>query len=622
MAHTMLIRPPFRIFAEASVIAVAGILVFTVPFHFPPDKRLQSASYVFGYNNRIAIIILGCAIVLLTAINATWRAPRSELPIRWSAVRRPERSLGAACIALACWYLFVTAAIYFLVARRAGFYKLDWESSVFIWHLRLVDVYHLRPYLDFRAEYGPALVYLPYWFFQAVKHFGIADEPSYYALHYLLNTTGLVGIAVFIALAKVRLLNKCVAFALLGISAFQPQMGLNELSLRYLSPYFGLLVLHLGVSSSRSGKAALAGIAAAFACGVTACLSPEIWVAYMVATAAYALMLLKDERKSALAIATALVGSAILALAFLPQGYFQTFSTFSAGANNLPILPVPHILLYLGIVLILVPRLLAPRLAASGAPESLLCALGLLSLALMPGALGRCDPLHTFSYGLGILMLAFLAIARAGQQQFGAFSAAYFLVFICGLQYSNARVNGLTRVQLHSAEKVVYQVFGTITGRADLSTRTHAEQAPAPSTTMPGRDVNRLFSALGPIGLPWGSYGYEKWVLRFLWSTRKLIPEAYIGTVGVYTPADFEQRILELSRIHRILIFHSFLDLWKDRDTCAEQQSYLRLSLLFPGSLPCLHPMYDTNIEFARYIKEHYRVVQTIGNYYVMERVI
>lgn len=609
--------------AQAAVISLAGVLLFTAPFHFPPDKRLQSASYVFGYNNRIGVLILGCAVLLLTAIAAAWSSRNGELPIRWCSVRPPERSFAITGICLTGWYLLLTAAIYFLIARRAGFYKLDWESSVFIWHLKLVDLYHLRPYVDFRTEYGPALVYLPYWLSRVLKPFGIADEPSYYVLHYLLNVAGLLGMAAFISVANVRLVFKCITFAVLGISAFQPQMGLNELAVRFLSPYFGLLGIHLAVSSVRSEKAMLAGIVAAIACAATACLSPEIWVANVLATAAYALMLLKHDRRAALTVLTALGAAAILALIFLPRGYFQTFSSFSEGGNNLPILPGPHILLYVGVLLTLVPRLLSPRLAASGATESVLAALGFLSLALIPGALGRCDPLHTFSYGLGMFMTAFLATARAGKLQFAGFTSAYCVVFIFALQYSNARVNGVTRGQLGSAATtVVYRILWLVDRDARTSTATHGEPAAADSTSGSRRQASASFSALPPIGLPWGSYGYEKWVLRFAWSGKKLIPERYIGTIGVYTPADLEQRVLELSRLRHILIFHSFLDLFKDRDTCTEQRSYLRLSLLFPSSLPCVHPMFDTNIELARYIKIHYRVVQTIGDYYVMERVI
>ena len=80
------------------------------------------------------------------------------------------------------------------------------------------------------------------------------------------------------------------------------------------------------------------------------------------------------------------------------------------------------------------------------------------------------------------------------------------------------------------------------------------------------------------------------------------------------TEADLKQRLADLSHIPRILIFNSFLKLYEHRDMCSEQRQYLRTSLLFPGSLPCLHPVFETNIELAKCIDEHYRVVQKVGN--------
>jgi transcriptional regulator of NAD metabolism len=68
------------------------------------------------------------------------------------------------------------------------------------------------------------------------------------------------------------------------------------------------------------------------------------------------------------------------------------------------------------------------------------------------------------------------------------------------------------------------------------------------------------------------------------------------------------------------MILNSFLKLYQQRDTCSEQQQYLRTSLLYPGSPACLHPMFETNIELAKYIDRHYRVTEQIGDYYIMER--
>jgi hypothetical protein len=604
------------ILTESGVLALAGFLIFVAPYQFPPTTPLLSPSYVFGFNNRIAILALAATVITLALLRSRrWAADReSRDGMLWDSFWQHRQPFVVICAALAGWYLLLTLAIYFLVAKGSGFYKLDWESSTFLWHLRLMDLYHLRPYIDFRVEYGPALVYLPYWFYRAVQPFGISHEPAYYALHYMLNVMGLLCLAAFMAAAKAPVRYKRVAFALLGISAFAPQMGLNGLALRYLAPYFSLLAVHIAVTRGSSRRVIFGALAAAVSCFVNVSLSAEIGVAYFVAAVAYGLLVLKQQRTAGILVLGTILGFGVLLRLALPAGYFQTFSSFSQGANNFPIVPAPHILLYLTTVVFFVPGLLAAPLVRNDSNSSLLCGLGLLSLGLMPGALGRCDPHHVIFYGLGLFVLAFLLAAHAGRIQFIGFAAAYTVVFICGLQWSNARVYGVTRAKVHLAGRTVYNAIFDRKGVRD--------ETPGGANTTAPKGFYTALSRFPAIGLPYGSYGYEKQVQRFLWSTKRLVPEPHMGTVGVYTEADLKQRLSEVSLIPRIMILKSFLKLYEHRDTCLEKQNYLRISFLYPGAPPCLHAVFDTDIELSKYIEAHYRVLQRIGDYYIMERVI
>src|SRR5262249_24075375 len=108
---------------------------------------------------------------------------------------------------------------------------------------------------------------------------------------------------------------------------------------------------------------------------------------------------------------------------------------------------------------------------------------------------------------------------------------------------------------------------------------------------------------------------------RYLWATRKLTPQKYMGVVGVYSEEHLAECLADLSRIRHILVQKGFLKLYENRDTCAEQQNYLRSSFLYPAPPQCVHPMFDPNIDMARFIDRQYRVIEEIGDYYILERV-
>ena len=88
-------------------------------------------------------------------------------------------------------------------------------------------------------------------------------------------------------------------------------------------------------------------------------LSPEIGVAFALAWFGYAvLMSCRDLRILAVSL-IAFAAAALLCWLFLPAAYYGTLLRFSEGANNLPLLPAPHLLLYILTLFILVPQLLA-----------------------------------------------------------------------------------------------------------------------------------------------------------------------------------------------------------------------------------------------------------------------
>src|SRR5690242_14906836 len=126
--------------------AVAFYAIFRVPFRFPPSEPLVSASYSFGFSNQVAIL----AIMVLIGIAALYRIsePNSVGLLQFSPGGESRVSLVLVTSAILA-YLILTMAIY-LWARSMDWYGIDWETSHFLWRLRLSEIYGLQPYRDFQ----------------------------------------------------------------------------------------------------------------------------------------------------------------------------------------------------------------------------------------------------------------------------------------------------------------------------------------------------------------------------------------------------------------------------------------------------------------------------------------
>ena len=608
---------------------LAGItvcyLLFVLPYSFPPSTRLVSASYLFGFNNKVAVFTFVAFLLFLSWIRQRLPAvPGSGVPgLAPGNARHLHRTLLLLYIGAAIWYLALTATIYFVVAKPDGYYKFDWESSQFLWHLKLMDIYGLRPYRDFVVEYGPALVYLPAWFYTALRPIGISPEASYYILHYFLNLIGLAALLYIVNSFAMPLRFKRVTFLLVAVSAFSPAMGLNGLLIRFLLPYASLLLVHRAnlradKQKPRRRLAAIVGAASI----VNIVISPEIGIAWLGALTIYGALLLPSDRTAAACIFLSEAAVMAVSAALLPGAYFHTVLSFSQGANNFPIVPAAHILFYAAVVLLCVPRLLVSRLLEVSAEASYACAVGALIIAVIPAVLGRCDPPHVFLNGLGLFTIGFGLFAQSGSRQFVMYSVAYAAIAIVAFQWSNAQVYGISGARVRSGVSRIYSSLHRHTRNSPLNsaiptTASSGNTNPAGTSPMPSFAAFEKYQALG---LPYGSYGYEKSLQNYLWSTKRLVPERYMAVLAVYDEPHLKERLTELSRISPIVVQKNFLKLYEHRNICAEKQEYLKQSFLYFSAPPCVQEGLDPDIEMAKFIARHYHQIDQIGDYLILER--
>jgi hypothetical protein len=113
--------------------------------------------------------------------------------------------------------------------------------------------------------------------------------------------------------------------------------------------------------------------------------------------------------------------------------------SFAKGALSLPVAPYPHILIFLFAVVWLIPFAIGQSLGSDGPIGVRMAACYALGIGLLPAALGRCDPLHVFFNGAGLLVLSLAAIRSHSRGPRTAWLAALVL-FIGWQQWVNNRL--------------------------------------------------------------------------------------------------------------------------------------------------------------------------------------
>jgi hypothetical protein len=494
--------------------------------------------------------------------------------------------------------------------RTAATPWITWESRHLLHRLKLIELHALRPYVDVNVEYGPALTYPPLHLHRLLAPVGVSLDGAYFLAHLSLNVVGLWCLWYLARHAAAPARAKAIGFVVVGLAGFGPYMGLNGVVLRYACPFATVLLGHrlwtawrAELSSARAVGLVLA-VAALAAANVM--ISPEVALAFTLGWLAYAALWLREDRRLVPITVLALAVTAAGAVATLPPEYYRTLLRFSQGANNLPMMPAAHIVLYVITLALVVPPFLAAGVRGRRPDAPLLGAFGALSIVMMPGALGRCDPPHVLFFGLVVSLLAMLRTANVSERAHRAYAVAYVVVFIGMMQLVN-----LVNFFGFNPKEMVLRPVTTIRG---LVAAQRAQLAP--------RDLGylRALDAYPAVGLPFATWGFDNAAEDHLFATRRVAPEFYVAVVAVYTEADVARKIADIARSEYLLVDPNW-----DRvpaDPNADRHlAYLRRWFLYPANLRWLQPDLDANAEVAAFIREHYRAVEHLGSSVVVRRI-
>lgn len=494
---------------KRSVVLYIGaslFLIFYLP-HFFPVPVSGSDSYMFGYNNRVGIILF----LLLCVIGAFWtRGLNLNLSSPQTSPKIPSKYLwGALSVEFAA-----CATMYLFAGRYAGVGESAYNIHQ-VWLLSLGKF----PYIDFEWTYGCAFLYGPLWF-SRFFHLGIPQ--AYYLFWLIASMAGIALLFSTINLVDYPSNHRITLFILLSASAVLtvPSMGLSYTILRFDCPlWFVLLTYRTNQNDMRFGAPSRAPMLMVSFTAVLLTISPEIAIAH-----AFACLVILFPYKSVsssrrfpylyLAAAVALAGVFFLAARL---HVFDGVRTAGSGSASFPIFVAPHILLYFTVVFIsfcyIVQRLL------HGEIQDNTVALLAFSVPMMTAALSRCDPGHVLLDGMGFFVAAFFYASKSRRLR---------RLYCAGYVFSFLTISAIFGIWL-----CIRPLLGSGPPEVPAAIDFHA--------LYPGIDIYRSDSTFE------APYGYSPNTIASYLSTK--IDEGYYdGLIDTGSTDSFLQKINELAR--------------------------------------------------------------------------
>lgn len=512
-----------------AVAAATPLLVFVLPLlvSTPPASTI-SASYVSGFNNRVAIVS-AVALSLAMLLLAWWQRDGSrEVEPKAEPVfpRLPRGLVASVVIATAALQGFAGWVIVQAHGRNLG------DAGYIIEQATVRADTGRALYTQIEFAYGPLFLYPEIWLHRLL---GCSISAAYFGLLVLQSALGLLMVAYILNTLPIRDGLRKGTFLCLAFAAITPHWGMNYTLFRFASPMFALLWATRVRAPWRCAMLLTAGVLLELS------ISPELGLALAAGVLTFgAVRTLQSGWRWAVA---GLLPLAALAGALLTLGrpYLRMASIFTRGALNLPVGPYPHVLLFLVALIWLVPRMLGRRIDLDDDRSATLLACYAVAIAFVPAALGRCDPLHVMFNGTGLWVLAPMAFEASRARFRVAWIAALAFVALWDHRVNDRLFQFQDMVMLRKA----------ILDR--LPPKTHDRLASVLAHHNPYRQF--LLSRAAPVEQPVGLAQLRH----------------FVGHTPVVTPAEISPDVeLELRQAH--LYSPGFFAFWSDTMNDATEQ--------------------------------------------------
>ena len=602
----------------AVLLPVSCLLIFVLPWHMPVKGPVDSQSYVFGFSNATAHLGLALTLVALFSIRI-FLSPLAfgdRHLFQGLLVAPARRSRGLFLTLLACIALPFCVVGGWWHLLPFGFFG---ESAYFLTRLDMMTLGHI-PFRDFDFGYGPIMLWSPF-LFNKVSGGIIKIDTAYIFTVLLFFGFGILAMESIVR--RFGIPNRYRALILLfgTLATLNITIGIQYTPLRFIYPFWAILILHESLRSSDARRGWIASFALPF---VGLMLGPEIGLVTCVGCLAGILWCLRSGEPHLASRSLAVLGAMAACLGIFGFSYFKMILFFGGGAYNFPIFPAPYILSILLVGCWILPRLGAAGWTGNDKNASLCISLLFVLGLFLPAVLGRCDPGHVIFNGIGILIFGLgAAIQERSRHWMITIAAASLIVFTTSQisfwnHYDGLIVNALTTrkaIEAHQSEISVGEwiVQDRLVKEPNHNQFQWSKRLPFSPDLL---ELLKYPSVAVPRS---GSEDID----RFLKASGRYYSEYFVPPFdGTFTPETMEQKIKGLKNAKVLLVpglyFQNMQTINKDLYGKGWSE-FLTGLFLFPVNCPAVNTPFSQDVMLAHYLLSAYQVAGNFRDYLILK---
>lgn len=373
---------------------VASAILFTVPYLFDNMEPNQSVSYMVGFNNQAAVLMLFISGLFFFGLGIFDK----DAPDCWilkNAFRADKVML------FTCLVTFLLISINGFIFNTPDFYGIQ-ECGYFMHYVFSVEN-GAQLYKDVQFIYGPLCIYPV----NILHTIGLPYAYSYYFCLGLYQTLGLIFL--YYILAKIKLENKerKIVFIIIAVVIYPYTQGFNGTILRYVVAPFLMCNFILNIRN----RHILLNTFLSFTYPLLALFySPEIGLCYIFTMSLWFLVegIINKHRNNIIFFIANITALLIVLLTY--QEFFSSVLQAGSGGSNFPFVPSYILLLYFLYVFTIAYYIGHQCKRLKNEIESI--GLEVLMLSMILAAAGRCDPIHVLSFGLLLIVLTYVVLKK------------------------------------------------------------------------------------------------------------------------------------------------------------------------------------------------------------------
>jgi hypothetical protein len=313
------------------------------------------------------------------------------------------------------------AVLWFVLGRNS--YGII-EAGYFIPHIYDLS-FGKTVYRDFEFLYGPLLLYMPYLIYKLFSFLYISISDGYIIALTINQVIGLCFLSYVLAFFNFNNKERNIIFILIAILSFPASIGLNYTLFRFTSPFFCFVFLWQIEKNAKINPFIYICLSDILSLMVLL-VSPELGTAFYFTFLVYIFITALITKLKIYFLQMGVLFFSFVLSVYLWPDMFKGVTGFFSGGLNWPFVPCLTLIFFF----------IAVFVVSAGAGIQLkniktnlfYLSFMLLAFALIPGALGRCDPGHIFFNGLFLFILAYSFLRTYLRQQFYKVIGVIFII--------------------------------------------------------------------------------------------------------------------------------------------------------------------------------------------------